>query len=58
VGQDLVYLLSEKFPEEIKIRQIVSQRSSLLEASFLEKWVAIHYFKGAQEGRASWSLSL
>jgi hypothetical protein len=27
VGQDLVCMLFEKFPEKVKIRQIVSQRS-------------------------------
>jgi hypothetical protein len=27
VGQDLVCMLFEKFPEKIKIRQVVSQRS-------------------------------
>jgi hypothetical protein len=30
-------MLSEKFPEKVKVRQIVSQRSRVLEASFLRE---------------------
>jgi hypothetical protein len=26
MGQDLVCMLSEKFPEKVKVRQVVSQR--------------------------------
>jgi hypothetical protein len=44
-------MLSEKFPEKVEISQ--PEEQGLLEASFLREMVAIHYFKGAQEGRAS-----
>jgi hypothetical protein len=39
VGQDLVCMLSEKFPEKVKVRQIDSQPKEqyLLEASFLRE---------------------
>jgi hypothetical protein len=39
MGQDLVYMLSEKFPEKVKVSQVVSQpeEQSLLEASFLRE---------------------
>jgi hypothetical protein len=45
--QDLVYMLSEKFPEKIKVRQVVSQpeQQSLLEARFLREMGGHTLFK-------------
>jgi hypothetical protein len=53
MGQDLVCMLAEKFLEKVKVRQTVSQKSRVCWRQVSqEKWAAIHYFKGAQEGRA------
>jgi hypothetical protein len=39
-------MLSEKFPEKVKIRQVVSQRSRVCwRQVFQEKWVAIYYLR-------------
>jgi hypothetical protein len=38
-------MLSEKFPEKVKVRQVVSQRSRVLEASFLREMGGLTLFK-------------
>jgi hypothetical protein len=47
MGQDLLYMLSEKFPEKVKVRQVVSQpeEQSLLEVSFLREMSGHTLFK-------------
>jgi hypothetical protein len=43
MGQDLVCMLSEKFPEKVKVRQVVNK--SLLETSFLREMGGHTLFK-------------
>jgi hypothetical protein len=39
-------MFSEKFPEKVKVRQVVSQRSRVCwRQVFKENWVAINYLR-------------